>query len=156
MSLAGKVALVTGASRGIGRGIAVALAQAGAKVYITGALMLTRRDIDGENDDHDDDRGDNYGDDDQSWSRDWVMCPARGTGEMHDAVPGDRLSISASTTTDTFDDTWCDAGRGGGSSLEDVVNECRQRGGVCVPLRCDHGDDAQVMEVFTRILSGTT
>lgn len=36
MSVAGKVALVTGASRGIGRGIATALAKEGAKVMITG------------------------------------------------------------------------------------------------------------------------
>lgn len=36
MSVAGKVALVTGASRGIGRGIAMALAKEGAKVIITG------------------------------------------------------------------------------------------------------------------------
>lgn len=36
MSISGKVALVTGASRGIGRGIAMALAKEGAKVIITG------------------------------------------------------------------------------------------------------------------------
>jgi len=36
MSIAGKVALVTGASRGIGRGIALALAKEGATVIITG------------------------------------------------------------------------------------------------------------------------
>jgi len=35
-SLAGRVALVTGASRGIGRGIALQLGEAGATVYITG------------------------------------------------------------------------------------------------------------------------
>lgn len=34
--LAGKVAVVTGASRGIGRGIALVLGQAGATVYVTG------------------------------------------------------------------------------------------------------------------------
>jgi dehydrogenase/reductase SDR family protein 1 len=35
-SLSGKVALVTGASRGVGRGIALELIEAGATVYITG------------------------------------------------------------------------------------------------------------------------
>jgi NAD(P)-dependent dehydrogenase (short-subunit alcohol dehydrogenase family) len=35
-ALAGKVAVVTGASRGIGKGIAVVLAQEGATVYVTG------------------------------------------------------------------------------------------------------------------------
>jgi NAD(P)-dependent dehydrogenase (short-subunit alcohol dehydrogenase family) len=37
--LAGKVAVVTGASRGIGRGIALALGDAGATVYVTGRTV---------------------------------------------------------------------------------------------------------------------
>ena len=36
MSLTGRICLVTGASKGIGRGIAVQLGEAGATVYITG------------------------------------------------------------------------------------------------------------------------
>src|SRR5437879_4499333 len=39
MTLAGKVVLVTGATRQVGRGVAIALSQMGAKVYITSRRM---------------------------------------------------------------------------------------------------------------------
>ena len=48
-SLAGQVALVTGASRGVGRGVALQLGEAGATVYITGRsaddLQRTRKEV---------------------------------------------------------------------------------------------------------------
>jgi NAD(P)-dependent dehydrogenase (short-subunit alcohol dehydrogenase family) len=37
--LTGKVAVITGASRGIGRGIALALGEQGATVYVTGRTV---------------------------------------------------------------------------------------------------------------------
>jgi dehydrogenase/reductase SDR family member 1 len=46
MMLNGKVAVVTGASRGVGRGIARELAQQGARVFVTGRSMPDRQALD--------------------------------------------------------------------------------------------------------------
>ncbi|XP_022100924.1 dehydrogenase/reductase SDR family member 1-like [Acanthaster planci] len=82
--LAGKVCLVTGASRGIGRGIALQLGEAGATVYVTGRSL-----------------------------------DPKGEGK-----PG---------------------------SLRDAADEIEGRGGKCIPVQCDHGDDEQVKLLFERI-----
>jgi NAD(P)-dependent dehydrogenase (short-subunit alcohol dehydrogenase family) len=44
-SLAGRVAVVTGGSRGVGKGIAIGLGEAGAKVYITGRTTQEGTDV---------------------------------------------------------------------------------------------------------------
>ena len=43
MALAGKICLVTGASRGLGKGIALQLGESGATVYITGRTLDSRK-----------------------------------------------------------------------------------------------------------------
>ncbi|HEX2994875.1 MAG TPA: SDR family NAD(P)-dependent oxidoreductase, partial [Anaerolineales bacterium] len=45
-SLTGKVAVVTGASRGVGKGIALGLGEASATVYVTGRTAQERNDVD--------------------------------------------------------------------------------------------------------------
>ncbi len=45
--LKGKIALVTGASRGVGRGIALGLGEAGATVYVTGRSKKVNKDLPG-------------------------------------------------------------------------------------------------------------
>ncbi|MEE3328004.1 MAG: SDR family NAD(P)-dependent oxidoreductase [Myxococcota bacterium] len=81
--LSGSVALVTGATRGIGKGIAIELGAAGATVYFTGR----------------------------------------------------------STTEDPM--------RPG--TLSATAEEIQEAGGKAVPLRCDHHEDAEVVDVFQRI-----
>ena len=44
-SLSGKIAVVTGASRGVGKGIALGLGEAGSTVYITGRTIKNKTDV---------------------------------------------------------------------------------------------------------------
>src|SRR5215472_1576893 len=84
--LRGKVAVVTGASRGAGRGIALVLGEEGATVYVTGRSS----------------RG----------------SPAT------EGLPG---------------------------TVEETAEDLTARGGVGIPVRCDHADDAQVEALFERV-----
>lgn len=83
LPLSGKVAVVTGASRGVGKGVALGLGEAGATVYVTGRSLDTGEDPRG--------------------------------------------------------------------SLSQTAEEIASLGGVGVPVRCDHADDAQVEAVFERV-----
>jgi dehydrogenase/reductase SDR family protein 1 len=81
--LTGRIAVVTGASRGVGKGVALGLGEAGATVYLTGRSL-------GEGDD------------------------PRG-------------------------------------SLTETAQQITDLGGVGIPARCDHDDDADVARVFGRV-----
>ncbi len=84
--LAGRVAVVTGTSRGVGRGVALALGEAGATVYGTGRSL--------------------HGD----------IAVGGVEGNIHD-----------------------------------TADEVNRLGGVGVPVRCDHRDDADVEALFRRV-----
>ena len=85
--LRGKVAIVTGASRGAGRGIALALGETGATVYVTGRT-------------------------------------ARGGPQPFDGAPG---------------------------TIDDTAEEVTRRGGVGIPVRCDHTVESEVEALFERV-----
>lgn len=82
-SLAGKVAVVTGATRGVGRGVAMALAERGATVYVTGR--------------------------------------SSGAGDL---------------------------------TIEGTAAKVDELGGVGIPVRVDHGDDAQIAALFETVRDG--
>lgn len=95
--LAGRVAVVTGASRGAGRGIAIELGSAGATVYVTGRSVRGER------------------------------------------TPGydrflDQVGLAAAP-----------------GSIEDTADEVTLRGGIGVPVRCDHTKDDEVHHLFAQI-----
>lgn len=85
-SLKGKVAVVTGASRGAGRGIALVLGEAGATVYVTG-----------------------------------------------------RSTRSGETTQNRPE------------TIEETAEMVTARGGVGIPVRCDHKNDADVKTLFEQV-----
>lgn len=84
--LGGKVAVVTGASRGLGRGVAEVLGECGASVYVS----------------------------------------ARST----------RGSPSTRTPEQT---------------IESVAEEIGRRGGIGIPVQCDHGSEAEIEQLFKRV-----
>ncbi|HEU4630867.1 MAG TPA: SDR family NAD(P)-dependent oxidoreductase [Gemmatimonadaceae bacterium] len=95
--LRGRVAVVTGASRGAGRGIALELGAAGATVYVTGRSVRGER------------------------------------------TPGyDRFlaNVGLAEIPGTIDDT---------------AEEVTRLGGVGIPVRCDHTQEAEVEALFARV-----
>lgn len=85
MALAGKVCVVTGATRGLGKGIALQLGENGAIVYITGRTL--------------------------------------------DSEKGAEV----------------------GGSLRETAEAIEARGGVCIPVQCDHANDQEVQRLFDQV-----
>ena len=85
MSLAGKICVVTGATRGLGKGIALQLGEQGATVYITGRTLDSQK----------------------------------GPGTL--------------------------------GSLKETAEEIVARGGVCIPVQCDHSNDEEIQRLFDQI-----
>ena len=50
----------------------------------------------------------------------------------------------------TFEETYYNLGRTN-QLLEDLANEIRARGGVCVPVVVDHANDAEVKAFFEKV-----
>ena len=88
--LEGMVAVVTGASRGGGRGIALVLGEEGAVVYVTGRSSRSAQ-----------------------------------TGSTRPDLPG--------------------------TCIEDTAEMVTARGGVGIPVQCDHTDDSDVERLFDRV-----
>ena len=84
--LSGTVAVVTGASRGVGRGIAEVLGECGAAVYVS--------------------------------ARSTRESPTKGDPEQ---------------------------------SIEDVAEEIERRGGIGIPVRCDHSSESDIEKLFQRV-----
>lgn len=87
--LGGKVAVVTGASRGVGRGVAEVLGECGATVYVS--------------------------------ARSTRESPPTGNPEQ---------------------------------TIEAVAEEIGRRGGVGIPVRCDHGSEADIERLFKQVEAG--
>ena len=85
MALAGKICVVTGATRGLGKGIALQLGESGATVYITGRTLERQK------------------------------------------------------------------GDGVGGSLVETAEVIEARGGVCIPVQCDHSNDEDVQRLFDQV-----
>jgi NAD(P)-dependent dehydrogenase (short-subunit alcohol dehydrogenase family) len=96
-SLKDRIAIVTGASRGAGRGIAVELGAAGATVYVTGRSTRS-------------------------------ASPAVYAGFL------DRAGLPRMP-----------------GSIDETAGEVTAAGGRGIPVRCDHGDPAQVRELVARV-----
>jgi NAD(P)-dependent dehydrogenase (short-subunit alcohol dehydrogenase family) len=85
-NLSGRIAVVTGASRGVGRGVAEVLGECGATVYVS--------------------------------ARSTRESPATGNPEQ---------------------------------TIEAVAEDVERRGGVGIPVRCDHGSEAEIERLFRQV-----
>ena len=125
----GTVSIVTGASRGIGKGIAMELAKAGSTVYITGACFLPPCGA--------------------------VFCPAarpeqpQGPVRWGSATDHHCCSSPAGRTLVSTDKA--------PGSMQEAADEITAQAalsgnsGSCIPVICDHADDAATEALFQQV-----
>ena len=135
MSLAGRTAFVTGASRGIGRGIAVELAIAGARVIVRPAAELQLRfplrlappDV-----------------------RSASAPPALTRSPCASDRPPDAAKAPRRRPPPRWRTT-CPSSQAGLDEVAAAIAAGAQHGGSCVAMVCDHADDDAVESVIDAI-----
>jgi NAD(P)-dependent dehydrogenase (short-subunit alcohol dehydrogenase family) len=110
--LKGKNAVVTGASRGVGKGIALVLGEAGATVFITGR--------------------------------------SKKNSATSDNMPGSTLRPAHKNKL-FREFSKAHRRRRFVSDIDDTADEITERGGLGIPIYCDHSDESSVKEAFKNI-----
>ena len=123
-SMQGCVCVVTGASRGIGKGIATELGKQGATVYITGTSTQKEETP-------------------QEETRNGLFS----FGKKDSTSTGS----STSSSTASQDMFVSNSIVGGPETIEETAMEVTKAGGLGIPVYCDHSKDEQVKALFERV-----